>query len=185
MLHFGVHEHGASRAEVAGCRCGAGNLGKVLHLVVQVVGEGLYEGAASGGACLVEFHAHHGAILYEDGLHVLSSDVEDEAHVRHQTLRCTVVGDGLDDSLVEAEGGFDEFFAVSRGACSCDGEVAVCCGGLAAQPLESFSDGFNRVSKVEGVEREYNLGALFVEGDDLGGGRSAVDAEHHLHRSLA
>ena len=83
LLHLRVHEHRAACAEVARLVGMARGLGEVIYLIAQSLGESLNERSAARRARLVELHACHGAVVHENGFHVLSADVEDEAHVGH------------------------------------------------------------------------------------------------------
>ena len=84
LLHLRVHENGAAGSQVAGSLRLAGELGKIAYRITHVVGKGLDECSAARTARLVEFHAHHSPFLHEDSLHVLSADVQDKTHVRHE-----------------------------------------------------------------------------------------------------
>ncbi len=180
LLYFRVHKHRAAGAEVAGLVGFASQPREVLNLITQSAGEGLDECTAARRAGLVELHAGDGAVVDEDGLHVLAADVEDEAHLRHQPCGGAVVGHRLDDALVKTERGLDEFLAVARRAGADDVERGPGVGGLGLETLQPLFGGMNGVAEVHRVVGEDNLPltvAFGAHGDDLCGRRTGVDAD--------
>ena len=58
-----------------------------LHTVAHGFGESLNEGAAPGGACLVEHDGVDGVVADLEAFDVLPADVEDEVHVGIEVAR--------------------------------------------------------------------------------------------------
>ena len=81
LLHGGVHKDGATGAEVHRVLGKEAHLGKVRDGVAQGLGKGLDEGAAAGGAGLVEQNRIDRPVADLEALHVLPADVDDEVHV--------------------------------------------------------------------------------------------------------
>ena len=113
LLHRGVHEHGAAGAQVHRVLGQQAQLGELGDLVAQGLGKGLDEGAAARGAGLVEHDGIHRAVADLKALHVLAADVDDEVHVGVEVGGGLVVGHGLHQALVAAEGVLDEVLAVA------------------------------------------------------------------------
>ena len=63
-------------------------------LLAQLV-KGFDEGAAAGGAGLVQLNAVNGSVLDLDTFHVLPANVQDTVHFRLKKRRGIVVGDRL------------------------------------------------------------------------------------------
>ena len=54
------------------------------------------------------------AVLHKDGFHVLTANVEDERYFGVDMLCRQEVCDGLDDAVVQLEGGLHQVFAITR-----------------------------------------------------------------------
>ena len=194
LFYLRVHKHGASGSQVTGSLRLTGEFGEVAHVVVHVVGEGLDEGAATRRTSLVEFHSHHGPFLHEDGFHVLSADVEDEAHVGYQRGCGTLVRHRLDDAAVQVEGCLDEFLAIARAARAYDFQFGSGVHSLFLEGTQAVGYSPDGVAEVQAVIGENNVFVahgfhgthgfccfLRIEshGDNLRGGRSRVDADYN------
>ena len=106
LLDVGVHEHRAPCPEVHRVRRVQGLPGKGLGRVAEGTGKVFDEGAAAGGAGLIQEHRIHGAVSELDALHVLPADIQYAVNLRVEESRRRAVGDGLHLPLVEGKGGF-------------------------------------------------------------------------------
>ena len=84
LLYLGIHEDRTAGTQVARSFRLAGKFGEITYRISHVIGKSLYEGSATGRACLVEFHSNYSTFFYEDSLHVLSANIKDETDVRHE-----------------------------------------------------------------------------------------------------
>ena len=89
--------------------------GELLDVVAQRLRKGLQKAAAAGGAGLVQEDVADGTVLDLEALHILTADVDDEVHVRHEVLGGREVGHRLHQAEVAAEGVLDQLFAVAGG----------------------------------------------------------------------
>ena len=182
LLHLRVHKHGAAGAKVAGVAGAACGLRKVVHRGVERAGESADERAAARRTGLVHLYPVDDSPVGEDGLHVLSADVEYERHVAGDVARGHVVGHGLDDARAHAEGGLDEVLAVA-GARPHHLQFAAGLPAAGLQLPQPLGHGPNGIALVVVIIVEHHL-SLSVERHYLCGGRTAVDAHHHPHPPL-
>ena len=124
LLHVGIHENGTAGAQVCGALGKECLVGEVNDGEAQRFRKGLQEGAAAGGAGLVQLHGVHGAVLDADALHVLTADVQNAVHIGLEEGRRIVVGDGLHLALIQLEGGLQQGLTVAGGAGP--GDMCVC-----------------------------------------------------------
>ena len=89
------------------------HLGKVRDGVAQGFGKGLDEGAAAGGAGLVEQNRIDRPVADLEALHVLPADVDDEVHVGGEVAGGVEMGHRFDQAQVTGEGVLDEVLAVA------------------------------------------------------------------------
>ena len=90
-------------------------------------------------------------MVHEDGLHVLSADVEYERYLRVDVTGGEIVGDGLYDALVEGVGRPYQVFAVSGRTASPDAERCALFGTCGGESFESLADRADGVAAVRGV----------------------------------
>ena len=162
-----------------------GHAGEVLDAVAQALCEGLQECAAARRAGLVQFHARHHALIHEDGLHVLTTDVEDKRNVGGQVFRSPVVRHRLDDATVERESRLDQFLAIARGARPHDVQPRIRRCRFLLQQYQPVAHGFDGVAQTLRVVAEQDVAVLPCR-DNLSGCRARVYAQHNrflrLHR---
>ena len=173
LLDAGVHEYGAAGAQVDRVPGQQAQLGKVGDGVAQGLGKGLDEGAAAGGAGLVEHDGVHRAVADFEALHVLAADVDDEVHVGVEVAGGAVVGHRLHQPGVAGEGIFDEVLAVAGDGRALDGDAAAA--QLVDLPELLQHDG-HRVAQV-GVVVGVEQAAVGGNQRDFGGGGTGVDAQ--------
>ncbi len=147
--------------------------GEAGHVGAHRLCEGLQEGAAAGGARLVDGDRVDGAVADLQVLHVLSADVDHGGHAGGDVLGGPVVRHGLDFALVDVQRGTDQALAVPGDA----GAGEVRCGrkGLpeGADDVDGRGDGIATIGRVVG-EADALVG---VQQDGLDGGGAGVDAE--------
>ena len=173
LLDIGVHKHRAARAEVHGGLGKERLVRELLRRHAEGVGKVFKERAAAGRAGLVQKHRVHRAVLELDALHVLPADIEHAVDLRVEERRGGAVGDGLDLTLVEREGGFEQRLTVARGAGARD---ACARGQKPAQRADGLHSGLDGVALVVRVERPEKL-ALFAHERELRRRRARVEAE--------
>ena len=166
LLDAGVHEDGAAGAQVDGARGVHGRLGELLDAHVHGHGEGLDEGAAAGGAGLVEHDVLDDAVLDLQALHVLAADVQDELNVGDEGLGAAQVRDGLDFSGVCAQGLDEDLLAVAGGGHVADGAVR---GHLVVDVVRDGAGGAQDVAVVVAVPGVEKL-AVLADDSRLHGG---------------
>ena len=176
LLDVGIHENGAAGAQIHRRLGEKGLGGEALGGVAQGCGEVLQEGAAPGGAGLVEHNGVHRAVLELDAFHVLPADVQHAVHLRVEEGGGRGVGDGFHLALIQAEGGLEQALAVAGGAGAGDagrGRHPV------GQLLHGMAGGFHRVALIAGIEGVEQL-ALCADEGQLGGGGACVDAQEAI-----
>ena len=173
LFDAGVHEHGAPGAQVHRMLGKKAQPGELCDLVAQGPGEGLDEGAAAGGTGLVEHDGVHRAVADLKALHVLTADVDDEVHVGLEVGGGVVVGHGLHQSQVAAEGVFDQVLAVAGDGRAPDDNAAPAQGVDLLELVQHHRHGVAPVGLIIGVQQ------AAVGGDEgqLGGGAPGVDAQ--------
>ena len=95
LLYAGVHEHRAPGTQIYRLLGKQTQLGKVGNVIAQRLGKRLNEGAAAGGAGLVEHDGIHRAVADLEALHVLPADVDDEIHIGVEVGGGAVMGHRL------------------------------------------------------------------------------------------
>ena len=113
LLHLRIHEYGASGTKVARSLALACLIGEIGDIVTQAGGKSGKERAAARRTGLVDLYAIDDTILHKDSLHVLASDVENEAHILVDMMGRKEMGNGLDDAMVELECCLDEVLAIA------------------------------------------------------------------------
>ena len=173
LLHAGVHKHGTPGAQIHRLLGEQPQLGEVGDGIAQGLGKGLDEGAAAGGACLVEHDGVHRTVADLKALHVLAADVDDKVHVRPEVGRRLIVGHGLHQAQIAGEGVFDQVLAIAGDGC------AFYLDAVPAQGVDLFQllqhDG-HRVALV-GVVVGIQQSAVGGDQGQLGGGGPGVDAQ--------
>ena len=173
LLHRGVHKYGAPRTQVDGVRGGKRLLREFLDAQTHRHGEGLQEGAAAGGACLVHGDGIDHAVGNGEILHVLTADVDHGGDAGTDHFGATVVGHGLHHALVQMQAGGDQALAVTGGA----GTRDPCAFRQFRLDLLGDVDGRGqRAALVIGVAGPDNL-AIVVHQRGLDGGGAGVDAQ--------
>ncbi len=120
LLDVGVHKHGAARSQIHRLpgkqrfRC------KALRRIAHGIREVFQETAAAGGTGFVEQNRVHRAAFQLDALHVLSADVQHAIHLRVKEGRCGTVCNRFHLAVVQAEGGFEQTFAITSGTGACN-----------------------------------------------------------------
>ena len=176
LLDLRIHEDRAAGAQVNRVLCEEGFFGEVFDRIIQGLGEGLDEGAAAGGAGLVQLDRVDGAVLDLDALHVLAADIEDAVNLGVEESSRIVVGDGLDFSVVQLEGGFQEGLPVAGGA----GVDNVRIGRELFLDLLHGPDGGQKGrALIIIVERIYEF-AVFVHEGQLGRGGSGINPKEEI-----
>ena len=174
LLDRAVHKHGAAAAQIHGAVCEQAESGELLDIIAQCLSKGLQKAAAAGGAGLVQEDVADGTILDLEALHVLTADVDDEVHVRHEVFCCREVGHGLHEAEVAAEGVLDQLFAVAGGGHAGHLEAGV----LFIDLQQLLPDKRQRVAEVRLIVGVEDL-ALLVHDHQLDGGGAGVDADMH------
>ena len=139
-------------------------------------GEVFQEGAAAGGAGLVDHDVGDHAPVQPDGLHVLAADVQKEGGVWHVLRRRSGVGHRLHHMVFRAEGTLHQKLSIARGTDGKDGKGRSGCIPFLLhfpQSLSCHLQRFSRVGGVEGIQKVFVL----VDQHEFGGGAAAVDAE--------
>ena len=113
LLHAGVHKNGAARPQVAGMGGGARLRRELPDPGAEAPGEGLDERTAARRTSFVDLHARYGAVLDENGLHVLSADVEDTIHVRFKESGSIVMSHCLNFAFIQHKCRLHQCFAVT------------------------------------------------------------------------
>ena len=180
LLDRRVHEHGAARTQVNRMRGGERLLGEFLDAQSHRHGEGLQEGAAAGGACLVHRDGIDHAVGDGKILHVLAADVDDGGDARADHFGATVVGHGFDHALVKMQTRGDKSFTVPGGAGTCDPRSGWQCG---LDLLGDGDGGGQRAAFVVGITGPYDLTVIVHQGC-LDGGRPCVDAQEMRTRDV-
>ena len=175
LFHLGVHEHRAPGAQVTGFLGFAGQFGEIADGIIQSLGKGFQESAAAGGTGFVQFHPVQDPVVYENGLHVLPTDVQDKGHILVDLPGCQIVGDGFDDTGLQVEGGFDQVFPVTGGAAAQDPGIGAHLQAFRIKGFKGFLDGADGIPAVGPVMGKED--PVLVIGDhQLGGGGTGVDA---------
>ena len=104
------------------------HLGKVRDGVAQGFGKGLDEGAAAGGAGLVEQNRIDRPVADLEALHVLPADVDDEVHVGGEVTGGVEMGHCFDQAQVTGEGVLDEVLAVAGDGGPAEGDAVAALG---------------------------------------------------------
>ena len=89
---------------------------EILHTVIQRFCKGFDEGAAAGGAGLVQLHTVHRAVFDLDALHVLSADIQDAVHLRIEESGGMIMGYRFHLTVVQQESGLHQSLSVTGGA---------------------------------------------------------------------
>ncbi len=113
LLDLRVHEDRAAGAEVARAAGTASHLGKVTELDVHHARKALKERAATRRAALIELNVGDSTIADEDGLDVLSTDVENERYGWIDIMRGTEMRHSLDNTVVEIKCSLDKILAIA------------------------------------------------------------------------
>ena len=174
LLHLRVHEHSATCTEVAGSQTQTGLVGKIGNVVAQTGGKGREERAATRRTSLVDLHAVDDTILHEDSLHVLTTNVEDEAYILVDMMSRQEVRDGLDDAMVELEGSLDEILAVASAARTEDAKTRIGRRQTGIETLQPLLHRMNRIAAIGDIVIVDDA-ALGVEHYNLGGRGTRVD----------
>ena len=115
LFDAGVHEDGAAASQVHRPVREEAQLGKVLHVVAQGLGEGLEKAAAAGGAGFIEEDVADGPVLDFEAFHILPADVDDKIHIGQEVPCGGEMGHGFHHAVVAVEGVFRQFLAVAGG----------------------------------------------------------------------
>lgn len=172
LLYFRVHEHRTPGSQVAGSLGPTGLLGKLLRRISQRTGKGLQKRSASRRTGFVEFHPVQSAPLDEHRLHVLPADVQDERHVGGDLACRGVMGDRLDDAMIQIERCPDQVLSIPGRTTSRNAQLpSAGLGRKAVQTLAHCPDRISLVGRIVGVQQVF----VPVDGYHFGGGRSRVD----------
>ena len=174
LLDRAVHEHGAAAAEIHRTVSKKAEGRKLLDVVAQRLRKGLQKAAAAGGARLVQEDVADGTVLDLEALHVLTADVDDEVHVRHEVFRRREVGHRLHEAEVAAECVLHQLFAVAGGGHAGHLEAGV----LFIELQQLLPDEGQRVAEVGLIVGVEDL-TLLVHDHQLDGRRAGVDADVH------
>ena len=174
LLDRAVHKDGAAAAQIHGAVGEEAEGRELLDVVAQCLRESLQKAAAAGRAGFVQEDVADGTIFDLEALHILTADVDDEVHVRHEVFCCREVGHGLHEAEVAAEGVLDQFFAVAGGGHAGHLEAGV----LFIDFQQLLPDKGQRVAEVRLIVGVEDL-ALLVHDHQLDGGGAGVDADMH------
>ena len=175
LLDGGIHEHRAAGAEVDRLARRQTELGELCDVIAQRVGERLQEGAAAGGASLVEEDVVDDAVVDLEAFDVLAADVDDEIDVGHEGLRGGEVRHGFHQAEVHAERAADEVFAVAGDRARADCPVRM----LRAQIGQEAAHMRHGIAGVGLIAGEQQL-AVLGDDDGLDRRRAGVDAQIHV-----
>ena len=173
LLDVGIHEHGASGAEINGIFGEQCLFGKPFCAVAQGIGKVFDEGAAPGGAGFVQQNSVHAAVFQLDALHILPADVQHAVHLRVKKSGGGAVGDGFHLALVQTESRFQEGFSVACGAGA--GDVRAL-GQLVPESCHGLHGGADGIALIVGVIGKEKL-AVAADERHLRGGGTGVNAE--------
>ena len=173
LLHVGVHKYGAAGAQIDGIGGKESLLGELGGGVAQGIGKVFKEGAAAGGAGLIQENGVYGVVPDFDAFHVLTADVQNAVHLRIEEGGGLVVGDGLHLPLVQAEGGLQQGLAVAGGA---GAENFSLRRQLLLQLTHGPDGGLDGRALIARVEGPQEL-PLLADQSQLGGGGPGVDAQ--------
>ncbi len=144
-----------------------GSLCELLHGHAHGVREVCHEGAAAGGAGLVQADVLDDAVLDLQALHVLAANVQDEVDVGHEGLGAAQVCHCLDLAGVRLQGLDEDALAVARGGNVADGAVR---GQVVVDVVHDLARGAQDVAVVVVVPGVQELAVLAHHGGLHGGG---------------
>ena len=173
LFDTGIHKDGTSCSQVNGMGGKEGCPGEILDGIVQGSGERFNEGAAAGGAGLVEQDIVNSAVADPDAFHILAADIQDAVHIGIKEGGRVIMGNGLDLTVIQHEGGLEQGFAVAGRAGTHDPGVGR---DQVMDLMDGPDGGHNRVAVVIAVER-VEQGAVFTDHGQLGRGGTGVDAQ--------
>ena len=173
LFDRGVHEHGATRAQIDRMRGVQGFLREFLDAQPHGLGESLQEGSAAGRAGLVDSDRIDNPVVDGEVLHVLAADIDDGGHAGADHFGTTVVRHRFDNAFIQMQTGGNQAFAVAGRTRTRNPRFGrqLC--------LDAFDDihgGGQRTALVRGVGGPYDFAVVVDEGC-LDGGRTRVDAE--------
>ena len=113
LLYLGIHENSTSGTKINRMLCKNSSFCEILYCIIQGFGKGFNERAASGGTCFIQLYAVNGLVADLDTFHILSADIQDTVYLRVKESSCIVMGYGLNLSLIQDQGSFDQSLAVT------------------------------------------------------------------------
>ncbi len=137
------------------------------------------ERATARGTALVKLDIGYCAVADEDGLDVLTADVEDERDGRIYVVCGFEVRHGLDDAVVEIEGRLDEILTVACDGGATESGCRAALGYERRECAESLLYFFERVAVVVGIALEEDA-TLRIGDDKLGCRGARIDAEEDV-----
>ena len=173
LLDAGVHKDRAAGAQIHRVLGEQAQLGEVRDGIAQGFGEGLNEGAAAGGAGLVEHDGVHRLVADLEAFHVLAADVDDKIHLRLEMGGGTVMGHRFHQAQVTGEGIFDQVLAIAGDRCSPDLDAVSAHGVDGPQLLQHDGHRVALVGVVIGIQQA----AVLCDEGQLGGGGAGVNAQ--------
>ena len=158
LLHAGIHKYRTSGAKVDGLLCKQRSLCEIHNGIIQRFCEGFDEGAATGGACLIQQNTVDDIILNADTFHILSADVQNKVHIRLKELRRLIMCNGFNIAKVNHQGFLNQPFAIARHAGIANHNILR---HHIIHFIQAFHDNIQRIALIaciEGIEQIAILG---------------------------
>src|SRR5580704_419793 len=177
-----LHEDSAAIAEDGhglGVEC---KIGILVDVVAEAFGGGLQEVTVAGGTLRVELEILHAAVVQDDDLDVLPTDVDDHVRVLIE-LQCGLgVGNGFDKRHVSVQNVSQNILGIASSRDAQNLEFGVLLLHLGAQVLEHLDGVLDRIAIRELVRLAQDV-TVFTKQDGLGGSRAAIDADKASDRA--
>ena len=173
LFDGGVHEHGATRAQIYRM-CGVqGFLREFLDAQPHGLGESLQEGPTAGRAGLVDGNRVDNPVGDGEVFHVLTADIDDGRHTGADHFGTAVMRHRFDNALIQMQTSGNQAFAVAGRTRTRNPRFRR---QLSLDAFDDIHGGGQRTAFVRGVGGPYDFAVVVDEGR-LDGGRTRVDAK--------
>ena len=113
LLDLRVHEYRAAGAKIDRFPAVKTHAGKLLHITAHRFRKRLQKAAAAGRTGLIEKNIGNRMVFDFETLHILTADIDDKIHIRHEMLCGCEMRNGLHKTEVAVKCMFDQFLTVS------------------------------------------------------------------------